>query len=335
MKQKVTIADVAKAAGVSKQTVSRAINDKGEISPDTKERIMLIIEQLGYRPSRLARAMNTQRSQMVGLVVGDITNPFFPEVARGVQDAAMDRDYNVLVCNTDDKPALATAVTESLISQGVDGIITFWNQSDKSTLLSLGDSFGPILSINTIVEHPQIDNLLVDNASGATLAVDYFVNNNHEHIGMLTNSINQTTLVRRVQGFQQAIADHNLNPNYIVEHPATLAGGYEAAKTLLNKYPQISAIFTYNDLMGLGAIRACLDAGRKIPDDISIIGFDDIQLSAMYTPSLSTIRVDKYEMGRLAFERIFTRIEQPDHHYSPLHMGVELILRESTKSITT
>lgn len=332
MKQKVTIADVAKAAGVSKQTVSRAINDKGEISPETKERIMMIIDDLGYRPSRLARAMNTQRSHMVGLVVGDITNPFFPEVARGVQDAAMAKDYNVLVCNTDDNTSLATAVTESLISQGVDGIITFWNQSDTHLLQSIADSFGPIVSINTIIDHPQIDNLLVDNAKGATLAVDHFVKNNHQHIGMITNSIAQTTVVRRVQGFQQAIHNHQLNANYIVEAPANLSGGYEAAKRLLEQNPQISAIFTYNDLIGLGAIRACLESGRSIPEDISIIGFDDIQLAAMYSPSLSTIRVDKYEMGRLAFERIFTRIENPEQAYGPIHMDVALSLRESTKA---
>lgn len=333
MKQKVTIADVAKVAGVSKQTVSRAINDKGEISPDTKERIMRVIREMGYRPSRLARAMNTQRSYMVGLIVGDITNPFFPEVARGVQDAALAQDYNVLVCNSDDKLSVATAVTESLISQGVDGIITFWAQADTDSLSHIADSFGPILSINLHVNHTNVDNLLVDNIKGAKQAVTQFVKEGHTHIGMLTNNGIQSTSARRVIGFREGLAENQLpfENDYVQGGFATLAGGYEAANKLLKNHPQISAIFTYNDLMGLGAIRACIDAGLSVPGDVSIIGFDDIQLAKMYKPSLSTIRVDKYEMGRLAFERLFNRIEQPERHYTTIHMNTDLVLRESTQ----
>lgn len=334
MRQKVTIADVARAAGVSKQTVSRAINNKGEISPDTKERIMTVIDTLGYRPSRLARAMNTQRSYMIGLLVGDITNPFFPEVARGVQDAALTHDYNVLVCNTDDKPQMATAVTESLIAQGVDSLITFWPQADIDSLKKVADSFGPIVSVNFEYQHPNIDNLMVDNFKGAKLVVDHFVAQGHTKIGMLTNKIEQKLPVRRVIGFNQAVAAYGdqIEASHIAEGSATLAGGYAAAKKLLEAYPEVTAVFAYNDLMGLGAIRACLEMGRRIPEDISIIGFDDIQLAPMYSPSLSTVRVDKYKMGQLAFERALQRIENPAQKHPVIHMDVTLVLRESTKT---
>lgn len=332
MKQKITIADVAKAAGVSKQTVSRAINNKGEISPETKERVLSKIDELGYRPSRLARAMNTQRSYMVGLLVGDITNPFFPEVARGVQDAAQACDYHVVICNTDDTPKIATAVTESLIAQGVDGIIAFWAQGDIASLKRFADSFGPIISINLPFEHPNVDNLLVNNSRGAKMAVDYFVEQGHRHIGMLANSLLKPSQVRRVSGFYEAIAAHGdaVVSSHVVEGPATLSGGYEAAHKLLETHPEVTAVFAYNDLMGLGAIRACMEKKRRVPEDISLIGFDDIQLAAIYTPSLSTISVDKYRLGQRAFQRAFQRIEQPGKRFSTIYMDVNLILREST-----
>lgn len=331
MKQKITIADVARAAGVSKQTVSRAINNKGEISPETKEHVLAKVDELGYRPSRLARAMNTHRSYMVGLLVGDITNPFFPEVARGVQDAAQAQDYHVVICNTDDSPQMATAVTDSLIAQGVDGIIAFWAQGDTKSLKQFADSFGPIVLINLPFEHANVDNLLVDNNRGARLAVDYFVAQGHRHIGMLANTLVQPSQIRRVNGFREAVTAHGdaIASCQIVDGSPTLSGGYEAAHRLLGTHPEITAVFAYNDLMGLGAIRACLEMDRAVPDDVAIIGFDDIQLAAMSTPALSTVRVDKYRMGQLAFNRTFQRIETPSERLHTIHMDTELVLRES------
>ena len=149
---------------------------------------------------------------------------------------------------------------------------------------------------------------------------------------MLANKVEHFNPIRRIQGFEKAIQSHHEKgiTSHTLTDFATLSGGYEAAKRLLKAHPEITAIFTYNDLMGLGAIRACLEMGLHIPNDISSIGFDDIQLASMYTPALSTIRVDKYKMGKLAFERTFQRIEHPEHVYPTIHMDVELTIREST-----
>lgn len=334
MKQRVTIDDVAKAAGVSKQTVSRAINDKGEISPGTKSHVLEVVSRLGYRPSRLAQAMNTQRSYMVGFVVPDITNPFFPEVIRGVQDSAVAAGYNVMLCNTDSNPQTELAVMDMLSTQGVDGIIAFGFNGPPEEMSRFADTFRPIVFINSPYDHQNIDLIMVRNDLGARMAIDHFVRIGHRCIGMLTNgSVPATADSRREQGFKAALLDHRLplTDAHIVRTAPHLSGGYEGTVQLLKNLPDVSAIFAYNDLMGLGAIRACLDMGKRVPEEISIIGFDDIQLSQMTSPSLSSIRLDKHHLGYLAMKRVLDLIENPLKQLPDIEIGLQLIHRESTK----
>lgn len=335
MKVRATINDVARAAGVSKQTVSRAINDKPEISQTTKERILKIANEMGYRPSRLARAMNTQRTHLIGLVVPDIMNPFFPEVARGMQDAAFEHDYNVLLANSDDDPEIEIKTLETLAAQNVDGIVINSHQASGEALHQFCETFRPLVVINRFFEHPNVTQLIVDNELGARLAVDHFVKLGRVNITMLTNNNFNNNDVRRVRGYKSAVSKHGLTPD-IVRNAATLQGGYDAMTKVLAETPAVNAIFAYNDLMGLGAIRACRDYGKRVPEDIAIIGFDDIQMASMHTPSLSTIHVDKYNLGRVAFQHIYALInEQGDTPTdTPTEeVGVKLILRESTPTI--
>lgn len=333
MKQRVTIEDVAKAVGVSKQTVSRAINDKGEISSKTKERILRTIDEMGYRPSRMAQAMNTQRTLMIGCILPDITNPFFPEVVRGVQDAAREQDYSVLLCNTDMEPDQERQMLELMATQGVDGIIAFGFQNPEESLGRFADTFRPILLINSQYQHPNISHIMVPNDDGAEMVVDYFVSAGHTHIGMLTNGGHTGEEIRREIGFKRGLIKHNLpfRPDQIFGGQPQLRGGYEAAMALLKRRPEITALFTYNDLMGLGAIRAVLDLGKRVPEDVAIVGFDDIQLNEMTSPSLSSVRVDKYHLGQIAAEYVLNLIQEPDTHLSSFDIELELVHRESTR----
>ncbi|MEM8857711.1 MAG: LacI family DNA-binding transcriptional regulator [Chloroflexota bacterium] len=334
MKQKITIDDVARAAGVSKQTVSRAINNKGEISPKTRDRILKLIKEMGYRPNRMAQAMNTSRSHMIGLVINDITNPFFPELVRAVQDAAMQKGYTALICNIDEDKEIE--ILHELVTHGIDGLITFTHQASEAAIAEFADSFGPLLIINRefdqLIDHSNVTSLVVDNFHGAQQAVNHLVELGHEKIGMLTNKYFPKEKTRRVQGYQHALADNGLESeqSLLVEHDPTLAGGYEATKMLLAERPDVTGIFTYNDLMGLGAIRACRDLNLAVPQDISVIGFDNIQIASMVTPAMSSIHVDKYEMGRLAFERIFELIQDESKNTKTIRMQTELVDREST-----
>ncbi len=332
--KRVTIEDVAELAGVSRQTVSRAINDKGEISPATKERVMTAVSELGYRPNRLAQGMVTQRTRTVGLVLPDILNPFFPEVARGVQDIAGGQDYNVFVCNTDDNPEVETKVLQSLAAQGVDGIIILSSCLPDNELMAFADTYRPIVATNRFVDHPNINLLIVDNISGGEIAAEHFIAMGHTAVGIISNENAPFGHIKRVQGFRDTLAQHNLphGDSIMQLGLATIAGGYAATRQLLTNQPQLTGIFTYNDLMALGALRACHDMSLTIPDDIAIIGFDDIHLTSMVSPSISSIQVDKYAIGVKAMTRLLEMLAQPETIFPQQQMPVKLILRESTQS---
>ncbi|HNB52359.1 MAG TPA: LacI family DNA-binding transcriptional regulator [Anaerolineales bacterium] len=328
--KRATIEDVAQAAGVSRQTVSRAMNDKNEISQETKERVMRAVQELGYRPNRMAQSMVTQRTHAVGMVMADITNPFFPEVTRGVQDIAQASGYNVFVCNTDDRADLELQELRSLAAQGVDGIIVFSHNASDEEIRAFADTYKPMVFVNREFEHPNASVIMVDNFHGAYLAVEHLVARRTQ-IGMLTNNSPTYSTSRRLMGFKQALTDHGLpfEEGRVIPEAANLDGGYRAAHQLLDKYPEINAIFTYNDLMAMGALRASQERGRQVPGDIALIGFDDIQFARMITPSLTTIRVDKYAIGQIAMHRLMDMINNPEDDFPLLRLDPELIIRET------
>lgn len=330
--KRVTIEDVAQAAGVSRQTVSRAMNDKGEISPETKEHVLKTIQELGYQPNRLAQGMVTQRTKTVGLVMPDITNLFFPEVARGVQDAGRLHDYNVLLCNTDDDPEEEIRVLNSLAAQRVDGIFMIGSVADEAALTRFADIYSPIVMLNRLFEHPNVNLIIVDNERGAFLAVEHLIAQGRRTIGMLANLNFSRSQIRRVRGYEEALNHYGIpmDRSLIIGETPTLQGGYNALQQLMAIHPGVTAVFTYNDLMGLGAMRAARDLGKCVPEDIAVIGFDNIGMASMATPSLSSIHVDKYAIGHKAMNRILDMLDRPDDSFATFEVGVELIQREST-----
>lgn len=331
MKRRVTIEDVARTAGVSRQTVSRAINNKGEISSATLKRVMDTVQALGYRPSGVARGLATQRTRTIGLVVPDITNPFFPEVARGVQDLAQSQDYSVFLCNTDESPQAELQVLHSLAAQPVDGIILCGSRIRDDELGTFADRYRPLVVLNRFLEHPGVSLILVDNHLGSKLAVDYLVDQGHTAIGLLAGPTTSPSSTQRVEGFCGAMAARELliSDDWIIPGPPTIEGGYETAWQLLSQCPQVTALFAYNDLIALGAVHASNALGRRVPNDCAVIGFDDIPLAAMVSPSLASVRVDKYGLGQQAMARLFAMLEDPDVILPPIRIDVELVIRES------
>ena len=330
----VTMRDVAQKAGVSIKTVSRVVNDQGEISEATRQQVLAVIGELGYRPSRLARALVTRQTHTVGLLVSDITNPFFPKVARGIMDVAQRKGYNTFLCNTDGNSAQELSLLESLADHGVDGIILYPSYNSSDNLNVFVKYYRPVVVINHDFEHPNVSQVIVDNRQGAKLAVDHLAGKGHSAIAMLTG-VRDPSLdnVRRIQGFREALEINNLpvNESWLAPSDApTYDCGYKGAKKLLTEQPQVTAIFAYNDLLALGALQACLELGRRIPDDIALVGFDDIVWATRSMPPLTTIRTDKYELGRQATNRLFDMLEHPDTTYPPISIAVDLVEREST-----
>ena len=328
----ITMNDVAEAAGVSRQTVSRVINNKGEISPATRQHVMDVIQKLGYRPNRAARGLVMQRTNTVGLIIPDITNPFFSEVARGVQDLARTKDYNVFMGSTDEEPKETVRTLQSLAAQAVDGIIIFSHPLSNEDLESFVNSFRPIVTINLPFKHSSVSMITVDNYQGAKLAVNHLVEQGHTAIAMLTGNSASFQKIRRVNGYHDALAAHSLpvNQDWIIPCIPDMVNGHKAARQLLANNPEITAIFAYNDLLALGALRACHELGRRVPQNCAVIGFDDVQLASMVTPSLTTIHYDKYDVGQKAMSRLFEMIENPEGDFPPIKINVDLIVREST-----
>lgn len=327
----VTMREVAQKAGVSIKTVSRVINEQGEISEETRARIVAVIHELGYRPNVVARELLTQHTNTVGIVIADITNPYFSTVVRGAQDMARYRDYHVVLCNTYESQEEELYTLHSLVSQGVDGIIIFPCFYTGDNLPTFAEHFRPMVAINHMIEHPNISLVTTKNYEGARMAVDYFVNQGHRAIGMLAGREVSPARGQRVRGFYDALIAHGLPivEERILGGPSTQESGYENALQLLAQAPDITAIFAYNDLMAMGALKACRELGRRVPEDCAVIGFDDMLFAALTMPALTTIRLDKYGIGREAMARLFDMMELPDATFPPVELDVELVVRES------
>ena len=326
----VTLRDVAERAGVSIRTVSRAIYSQGEITEKTCQKVLAAVEELGYRPSKVARALVTRRTETIGLILGDITNPYFPQFARGVMNTAATVGYGVFVCNSDADLDKETRALESLADHGVDGIILFPAYEKEVGYKALAEAEAPLVIVNRLLRHPRIGLVLTQIEQGARLAIDYLVSKGHTAIGMLAGSV-PLDQMQRARGYRDELVAHGLQvvEEWIVPGPPVLKHGIEATWRLLTEYPQITALFCYNDLIAMGAIQACKEMRRRVPQDCAIIGFDDILFAPMTDPSLTTVHVDKYWLGQQAAGLLFRMLDDPNSSFPPVYADVKLVVRVS------
>lgn len=290
---RVTIDDVARVAGVSRQTVSRAMNGKGEISAATRRKVLATIEELDYRPSMFARGMRTQRAGTLGLVLSDIANPFFPAVARGVFDAAAARGFSVVVHNTDAHAGREFAASREITERGADGVIGFFEALADDELVALHRRL-PLVVADRRAPDPGVATVSSDFAAGTRQAVEHLLAGGRR-VGMLDGAVG-VDHVRR-QAFRERVPGAP-----VVTGPPTITGGAAATAELLAEQPGTTGIFAFNDLMAVGALRALRERGRRVPDDCAVVGYDDLTLAADLDPPLSTVHTDKYELGRTLVE---------------------------------
>jgi LacI family transcriptional regulator len=331
MARRITISDVAKLAGVSYQTVSRVINNKPEVSPATRQRVLGVIEQTGYRPSGLARGLATSRTATIGMVVPDISNPFFSDIARGIETTAYNRGYNVFLCNTDEDPERELNVLYSLDQKQVDGVVLCGMRQKSPALLDVLALFSAVVMVNRLLDDASYPAVMIDNAGGAREAVRHLLKLGRAAIGFLVGPAFSYSAVQRRQGYQEAMNEAGIaiDEKRIRYCAPTVDGGECAARKLLQSHPEINALFCHNDLVAVGAIQACKTLGRRVPEDVAIIGFDDIHLAALVTPSLTTCRVPRVEMGRQAISLLLQQIEG-EHLDTPIiTVSPQLILRDS------
>jgi LacI family transcriptional regulator len=325
------MSDVAREAGVSTMTVSRVVNDKGEISPATRHRVLAVIERLGYRPSSIARGLATQRTGTLGFVVPDISNPFFSDIARGVEDEAYAAGYNVFLCNTEEDPERERAILESLEEKRVDGLLLCSSRLEDDELLPALALYPAVVLINRRLHGSNVGAVLVDDELGSRLAVEHLLRAGHTRIGFLAGPAASRSGQLRVAGYRAPLQEAGLpqHAGWLRHCSADVDGGREMVLDLLSDHPELTALLCYNDLVAVGALHGCHELGRTVPGDLAVIGFDDIPLAALVTPALTTCRAPRYDLGVRATEVLLARIEGVTQQFHDVVLPPELVVRAS------
>ncbi len=330
-----TIYDVAQKAGVSTATVSRALSGTGYVSKELKETIMQVAREMDYQPNSLARGLVTKESRILGLVMPDISNPFFPAVARGVEDVANESGYNVLLCNTDGSSGKETDYINVLRSRQADGVIFTTSQVNPKNAKMLIDAGIPVVLADRRMSI-ACDSVVAENVSGAYKAVRHLLDLGHTRIGIITGPMGVATSEERIEGYKRAL----LESSVAVQHDLICEGnyrqhsGYECTCGLMKLPNPPTAIFACNDLMAVGALSALEDHGLKVPDDVAVVGYDDITVASVTRPRLTTVAQPKYEMGAVACRMLIERLKNPDKPYQSTVLEPQLVIRESSVVMT-
>ena len=339
MKRGVTIKDLAKEAGVSITTVSQVLNQKPcRVSDETRERIIRLAEKHHYFPNGAAKSLVTAKTQTLGFLIPDITNPFFVGVARGIEDYAREHEYNVIFCSTDDLQARENQSLRMMMERGVDGLIIAHtaDKSDGKTLL-------PRLSIPTVMidreynlpdQENQLGHVLVDNKNGAKEAIRYLLASGKKQIALLGGPEQASSAKDRKTGYIEALTETGLaiNERLISSGSYTQDSGLAQMENLLKSGEDFDALFCANDLIAMGAIRVLKQNGLSVPRDKAVVGFDDNSFAAVSSPSLTTVRQPQYEMGQKACEILLNALNRSEsRNTDPLRivLPTTLIVRES------
>lgn len=329
--KRTSIKDIARQANVSHSTVSRALTGSPLISRETTERIRKIAQKAGYRPSSAARSLVTSRSGAVGVVVTNIGDPFVAEVVGGIEDAANDHDYSVLLANSNADPDREVKVVRSFEERRVDGIVVTASRVGSVYRDLLANTGVPIVLLNN--QHPSefLYSVMIDNVAASREATRHLISLGHRYIGYIGDRIGYQSDTERFAGYREALdqADIPFQPDHVVHGNGKPEGSTLAIRRLLAVRPRPTAVFCYNDMTALGALAELRERGQTVPDDMSLIGFDDIFFAQFTDPPLTTIRQPKREMGRKAMETLLTIIGGSTSERTITLPG-ELIVRRST-----
>ena len=340
------MSDIATMAGVTPMTVSRVVNQNGYVSPETKEKVLKAVNKLNYRRNGIARSLKRQRTDTIGLVLGDIANPYSAELARAVRDVTSSKGYNVFICVSEQSAKEDISAFESLSDHSIDGIIvaTRANKSGDEHLARMIERGLPVVLIGRDFHHNNADFVGADNHRGGFEATQHLIDLGHKRIGFIGTNLTGGAGLKRFQGYLEALKKNKIQfderlitgrkdvgddaPGYSTERM-----GYEGMKRLLTLPNRPTAVFARNDFTAIGAMTAIKEAGLKIPDDIAIVGFDDIPMAVHTAPPLTTVQQPTRRQGQLAAEFLLRRIESRERVVREEKiLECELIVRESTVS---
>jgi len=305
------IQDVARHAGVSISTVSRVLNDRGRVNAEVVANVQAAIQALHYTPNRAARSLRTQQSRIIGLLISDIQNPFFTVLVRGIEDVVQQNGYSLILCNSDENEQKERQYIEVLCAEHVAGAIIVPTHENQRSMRIFDDQHIPVVAVDRRV--PNVDTVLVDNKRGAYEAVSHLITNGYQHIGIITGPHNTTTGRERLEGYYKALEEAGIaiDPAIVRSGSFKMDSGRALANELLDVESGIDALFITNNLMTLGALQALHDRNLQVPNDIGIVGFDEMPWATLGSISLTTVTQPVYEIGSTAAMRLFQRLQHP------------------------
>ena len=328
-----TLKDVAREANVSISTVSRVLNTPEKVLPQTQQEVRDAVEALGYQPSRVARRLRIKdgKANLIGLVIPDIQNPFFADVTRGVEDVARDNDYALILSNSDEDPGKQCVAVDTLKTESVDGVIVPPVGTKDPEVERLLQEDIAVVCVDRRLESAPVDMVLANNHQGAYDAVTHLINLGHTRIGFIGGIAHISTSTERRQGYEHALRDHHLSvdADLIQEGDSRQEEGRHLTETLLDLDRPPTALFTGNNLTTLGVLSAIQTRGLRVPEDIALVGYDDIPWAMALNPPPTVMDQPGYEMGQQAACLLLERLANPDRKPTTVTLQPKLVIRQS------
>jgi len=328
-----TIREVAKAAGVSIATVSRVLNHPETVADETMGHINKVIAELGFSPNGMARSLALNKTSIIALIIPNIINPVYPEIAMGVEEVAHRRDYSLLLCNSEANALKEKEYLNAFLGRRVDGIIIaggLLNQADEEQVLAKGIA---LVHIGRRRDNAEASSVYTDFELGGYMATRHLIDQGYRRIGLIAGPRSQPEHTDKERGFEQALWENGIvfDPDLVTLGDCEAEGGYLGAKKLLRSSPPPRAIFAANDLMAIGAIDAIKTAGLRIPEDVALIGFDNIKMASLVDPKLTTISYPAHRMGSIAARLLFDMMDAGADNYKRegIYIRPELKVRKS------
>lgn len=328
----ITMKDIATMLGVAESTVSRAINNKPGVGEETRAKILELAKKYNYKPNLLARNLAKQETNMIGLILPDISSLFYSEVTRAIQDIAIKKGYQVIVCNTDTNEDRESAYIEWLQANKIAGIIFLGDGLVNNQIVKLGLSDYPIVLANRLVEEVMLPSVIIDNTTGAFEATKHLLEKGYKRIALINGPQDNMQSQNRLQGYQQALMKYSIDydAKLVVNKDWSREGGYEGFLELLELESPPTAIFAANDLIAVGVIEAIKMGGYLIPEDIAVVGFEDTIVTSIIEPPLTTVAQPMYQLGVDSAKKLFSLIEEEEVEENIEVLASELIVRKST-----
>jgi LacI family transcriptional regulator len=328
-----TIRDVASAAGVSPATVSRVLNGRLEVAEDLRRRVTAAIEQLGYRPNGAARSLRTRATMVLGIMISDITNPFFTAMVRGAEDAAQRSGYSVVLANTDEDLDKEHRYLQIAVAEQMAGVVIAPASSTRTDISPLTRSGIPVVTVDRQLRKTEIDSVTINNYRAAREATEHLASEGGSRIAFISGPAKTTTGERRLAGFKAALAATGLEyaPSMVQKADFRVQGGYVAANTLLSQRQRPDALLVSNNLMALGALQAIHDVAMRVPDDLLFASFDGIPWARALRPTLTVVEQPTYQIGREAVQLLLSRIAGGSGPPRKVVLPAELSIGESSR----